>query len=352
MGRTRRGLRRLASAEVTFPKAGDVLAEMRQVFVASVALVVLVPTCAAASAAPAGQARNVLVYSKATSNMASLDGEHIWRARIDGRDPKLLGAGWDPAVSPNGRWIAFGRGRKVLVLATAGGKARTVYTLREKQASLTAAPVWAPDSRSFGVLDAGGLAVIDPGDRTSRLLPVNGGFAFSPNSRKIVYESRANLYVIRAHGGKPRRLTDDHKSYAPVWGKTGIAFVRFTRGAHGDIWLSDGRPGHARELTHTGAAFWPAFFSADGTKLLAANPATHDGRLWAVNVTTGKARPLTPWTGDLVPQGLSSNGKTVLAAVGCGGVPGLIGYVETIPFTGGKPHVIVRGPCRASWNAR
>jgi hypothetical protein len=47
---------------------------------------------------------------------------------------------------------------------------------------------------------------------------------------------------------------------------------------------------------------------------------------------------------------LSSDGKTVLASVGCGGMVSPYGYVETIPFTGGKPHVIARGPCRASWN--
>jgi hypothetical protein len=228
----------------------------------------------------------------------------------------------------------------------------TVYRLHRTQRSLSGPLVWAPDSRTFGVLDSVGLVLVDPRHRTSKVLPATDGFAFSPNSRRIAYVAGGNLYVVSARGGKPRRLTDDRKSYAPVWGRPGIAFVRFGRGGHGDIWLSDGRPRGARRLTHTGAAFWPAYFSADGTKLLAANPAIHNGRLWAVDVATGNARPLTPWVGDLFPQGLSANGKTVLAAVGCGGLPSLVGYVETIPFAGGKPHVIVRGPCRASWNAR
>ena len=90
---------------------------------------------------------------------------------------------------------------------------------------------------------------------------------------------------------------------------------------------------------------------ADGTKLLAAIPPSHNGQLWAVDVRTGDARPLTPFVGDLYAQGLSNDGQTVLAAVGCGGMPRPYGYLETIPFAGGKPHVIVRGPCRASWNA-
>src|SRR5262249_49399062 len=145
--------------------------------------------------------------------------------------------------------------------------------------------------------------------------------------------------------------THDHKSVAPVWGKTGIAFNRFTHRAHSDIWLSDGSKSHLRQLTHTGADTWPAFFSASGAELLAAYPANHNGRLWAVDVATGSERPITSWVGDLFPQGLSADSRTVLAAVGCGGTGTSNGYVETIPFAGGKPHVIVRGPCRASWNA-
>jgi hypothetical protein len=323
---------------------------MRRALLGAVILVVLAMGCAAAGAAAAKTVRNVLVYARADSN-GPTSSEHVWRAQIDGRRPRLIGRGEDPAVSPNGRWIAFGRGARVLVVPTSGGTPRTVYTLHKGQPSLAGAPVWARDSRVFGVLDSVGLAVVNPSHRTAKLLPLNEGFAFSPNSRRIVYaDAHDNLFVSSTSGGKQRQLTDDHKSYAPAWGKTGIAFVRFTHGAHGDVWLSDGRPRHARQLTHTGAAFYPAFFSADGRKLVAANPAVHNGRLWAVDVATGDARPLTPWTGDLVAQGLSSNGKTVLAAVGCGGMPGLIGYVETIPFAGGKPHVIVRGPCRASWS--
>jgi Tol biopolymer transport system component len=183
------------------------------------------------------------------------------------------------------------------------------------------------------------------------LLPSTTDFSFSPDSRRIVYEARGDLYVVQASGGRPRQLTDDRKDHSPVWGKPGIAFVRLAEGGEGDVWLSDGRPRHARQLTHRGVAFSPEFFSADGTKLLAAIPPSNNGQLWAVDVRTGHARPLTPFVGDLYAQGLSSDGRTVLAAVGCGGMPGPYGYVETIPFSGGRPHVIVRGPCGASRNA-
>lgn len=93
-----------------------------------------------------------------------------------------------------------------------------------------------------------------------------------------------------------------------------------------------------------------AAWSADGTRMLAAYPATHNGQLYAVDVASGSARPLTPFVGDLFPQGLSRNGRTVLAAIGCGGLATPYGLVETIPFTGGHATVIIRSPCRASSN--
>jgi Tol biopolymer transport system component len=317
-------------------------------------LLVLVTGGAAANAAPTKPVPNVLVYAEVNTTTGPVGAERIWRARVNGHGARLVTSGEDPSVSPDGRWIAFGSGSKILVVPTAGGKPRAVYSLHKGQPSLAGAPVWAPDSRAFGVVDGRGLVLIDHPRRPSvRVLRHASYFSFSPSSRRIAYEFDGDLYVVSAEGGRPRRLTDDRKSFGPpVWGKTGIAFVRFTGDARGDIWLSDGRPRHARRLTHTGAGFFPAYFSANGKKLLAANPATHDGRLWAVDVATGNARPLTPWVGDLMPQGLSGDGKTVLAAVGCGGTPSPVGFVETIPFAGGTPRVIVRGPCRASWNAR
>lgn len=68
-------------------------------------------------------------------------------------------------------------------------------------------------------------------------------------------------------------------------------------------------------------------------------------------MTTGRARRLTRWVGDLFAQGLSRDGRLVYAAIGCGGTVSAFGWLETIPFSGGRPKIIVRGPCRGSWSA-
>ena len=124
-------------------------------------------------------------------------------------------------------------------------------------------------------------------------------------------------------------------------GPNGIAFER-----HGDVWLTDEDGGDIHQLTHTRAGIYPAAWSSDIIRLLAAYPAMHNGKLYSVNVPTGAAKDLTGFVGDLYAQGLSRNGTTILAAIGCGGTQSPFGRVETIPFAGGRPTVIARCPSR------
>ena len=159
-----------------------------------------------------------------------------------------------------------------------------------------------------------------------------------------------DLFVVSSSGGPPRRLTHDHSSFEPVWGPAAIAYCHCVGNTRGDIWLMSADGSHKRRLTYTNAAIFPDAWSPDGRHLLAGNPATHNGRLWAVDVPSGKATALTGWIGDLFPQGLSPDGQTVYAAIGCGGLASPYGVLETIPFAGGPPTVIARGPCRGSWS--
>lgn len=325
---------------------------MRALPLVVLAVLVCATACSSAVIAPSG---GVLVYAKPNAPLAGYTGhqEDVWVAQLDGSRPWKLGSGVMPSVSPDGRLVAFGNGAQVLLESVQGGPAAVLYTFGGQWPVLYAPPVWAPDSEHVAIeAERGRLVVVDVATRQRSLLPATDDFSFSPDSRHLVYEARGDLYVIRATGGPPRQLTHDRKEAGPVWGKPGIVFTRFRSRSHtADLWLTNPNRTRMRRLTHTGVGFWPAYFSADGTKLLAAIPATHNGQLWAVEVRTGMARALTPFVGDLYAQGLSRDGKTVLASVGCGGTLSPYGYVETIPFAGGKPHLIARGPCRASWNA-
>jgi Tol biopolymer transport system component len=217
-------------------------------------------------------------------------------------------------------------------------------------------PVWAPDSFRLAVVAGGSLVVLDRGSGPQLIAASDvmqassvGDPSFSPDSQKLVYlrsdRAGGDLVVADLQSGDTTPLTDDDASGSPVWGAGVIAYDRDK-----DVWLIDGDGSHARRLTHTGAGIVPVAWSADGSRLLAANPPLNNGRLWVVDAATGRAHALTGWTGDLYGQTLSRDGSTVLAGVGCGGRPTPFGLIETIPFAGGAPRVLVRGPCRATWS--
>jgi Tol biopolymer transport system component len=306
-------------------------------------VVALAAGCGGHAAIP----RTQLVYATATTS--DLNHEWIWRARPDGTHRVRLVKGRNPQLSPNGRLVAYTRSpHELYVVPISGDKPRLLRRLVGEKAFITGF-VWSPTSRELVTVERS-LVLVDV--ETGRARPfgrAGGDPSFSPDGRRIVFDRidqiGGDLELFDTRTGQTRRLTGDHASFFPAWGPRGIAFER-----DGDVWLLDPDRGRERRLTHTRAGIYPAAWSADGRRLLAANPAIHNGRLWAVDVRSGRARDLTGWVGDLFPQGLSRKGRTILAAVGCGGTISPFGVVETLPFAGGRAHVIVKGPCRASWN--
>jgi Tol biopolymer transport system component len=322
----------------------------------TVAAVALISGCGSGTPRVSAVApmRNVLVYSKLPPG--TYGDTQMWVAAPTGKHARSLGVGGAvPQVSPDGRFVAYDNvdDGSVRVVPTAGGKPMF--------AGVGQGPIWAPNSRfvafnqNDGGLDAADVETGKPVTTTTvahgSLYRQVGAFDFSPDSRRIVYAKSHDLYVVPTSGGTPVRLTHGHVDYGPVWGPRGIAFVRFS-GADGDIWLIDKPGAAAHQLTH-GANYgglWPAFFSADGRELLAFNQdidaRVHPAQLWAVALPSGRLRLLPLHQHAISALGLSRDGKTVLADNGC------YGNLETVPFTGGKPHVIYHGvdACQASWN--
>ncbi|HEX5249640.1 MAG TPA: hypothetical protein VFW14_08245 [Gaiellales bacterium] len=309
--------------------------------------------------------RALLVYARPTGSLPLGGPEVIYRATPDGRDPVRLVPGRDPVLSPDGRWIAFWRSTpggpgRVFVISSAGGRPRALAAPADDAA------VWSWDSRFIASATLGRVAIVNLNTGSVQELEVpegSGDFTFSPDGKELAFSHSTgkgtNILGVTLSDGRVRSLTDDDRSYAPLWGPRGIAFERFgidgngdrCANCHGDVWLMNADGGDVQQLTHTHAGIYPAAWSANGDHILAAYPATHNGRLYAVDVTTGGTRTLTRFVGDLFAQGLSRNGKVVLAAIGCGGTASAYGLIETIPFAGGPPSVIVRGPCRATWTA-
>jgi Tol biopolymer transport system component len=269
------------------------------------ALLLVVAALAAGCGGHAAIRGPQLVYATATSS--DENHEWIWRARPDGTHRVRLVKGRNPQLSPDGRLVAYTRSpHELYVVPISGGKPRLLRRLVGEKAFISGF-VWSPTSRELVTVERS-LVLVDVETGRARTfatirslhLAAVGDPSFSPDGRRIVFDrsdlTGGDLELFDTRSGRVRRLTSDHGSMFPVWGPRGIAFER-----DGDVWLLGPDRGRVRRLTHTCARIYPAAWSADGKRLLAANPATHNGRLWAVDVRSGRARDLTGWVGDLFP---------------------------------------------------
>lgn len=212
----------------------------------------------------------------------------------------------DPAVSPDGRTIAFASERDGnLELYVANAATGRVLRLTKNRID-DRAPAWSPDGRLLawqtGKPGAHDIAVMAAdGSRKRRLA---GGPAddvepaWSPDGRRVVFaSSRAGAYDLwtAPRAGGPAALLHDGPADArsPAWSADGrrIAFTA-TAGGNADLWLLDVERAVARHLTRGPGGDVGAAWSPDGRSLVFTRMREGTTRPWVVRPGGGAARPL------------------------------------------------------------
>jgi len=241
----------------------------------------------------------------------------------------------DPAVSPDGRSIAFVSARdgneEVYV---ADARTGVVRRLTRNLRSPDRRPAWSPDGTRLawqsGAEGDADLFVMRADGAGKQLLVVGAGDdadpAWSRDGARIAFSStrsgRRQLWAVAAAGGEPELLADvPGSARAPAWAPGGerLAFARES-GGDADVWVLDLADGSTRALTRgTGWDSRPDW-SPNGARIAFARASAGRSSLWvvgadgraaaAVDGTDGLADPdwatadraLVPWPDERLPD--------------------------------------------------
>jgi hypothetical protein len=317
----------------------------------------------------AAPAEAKLVYVKNAAGVEPV----VYVATDKGNDPRRLGIGRAPTISPDGRWVAF-------VTVPSGGSEMDAVVLQKLDAGSQRLVMRARsiDSLRFSP-DSGKLGAITAGHRVRVYDVASGrlhdaaegeirGYSFSPDSKQIVvgraegkkFQAPSDLYAGPAMGGgKLTRITDFGRAMNPVWGPKEIVFDRFRR-RKGDapafnLWALDPAADPSlRRLTKLKipklvSGLVPLELSSDARRLLSVFTGQDTEVGFTVAMRSGKTRALSrDFESGLVGFDLSSNGRRILAHTG-GPDPAAAHDVVTIRYRGGEPKVLVEDAAYPDW---
>jgi Tol biopolymer transport system component len=228
----------------------------------------------------------------------------------------------DPAVSADGRWLAYASDRggsrflNLWLRPLAGGEPRRLTN----EASDHREPAFSPDGRTIAYRSeakGGGLYLLSiDGGRSRLLLPGGHRPRFSPDGKRILYWTGTGLFTIDSSGGQPRAIHPEFRSARDgVWSPDGknliFAGCKDSSAQSCDWWIS---PVGGGEPVATGArqkvrGQSPDLWLSENAVVFA------DGGLWVLNVATD------PWRVLDTPKRLTPAGYNARSPVaGPGGM--------------------------------
>jgi predicted Ser/Thr protein kinase len=223
----------------------------------------------------------------------------LWLWMADGYEPRVLrtipitnapGPELDPAISPDGAFVAYAAGplgdTKIYVQQVAGGRP---VALTEDLSGTHRLPRWSPDGtrilfrretqdqfEHYAVPALGGAPLRFPWSATDA--------AWSPDGERIAYATDEGILVTPSGGGDVLRVTDtrvhqnaDETPSTVAWSPDGTRLA-FTTGnylyidilniAQSDVWVVPSSGGEATRITEDVFSDFGPVFTSDGKGLL------------------------------------------------------------------------------------
>jgi Tol biopolymer transport system component/DNA-binding winged helix-turn-helix (wHTH) protein len=222
----------------------------------------------------------------------------------------------DPAWSPDGRYLAFGRraGNRVtlLLIPALGGPERKLveYEVKSAEGALSIlAPSWSPDGRFIAYTERPSpedptsifLLSVETGEkrRLTWATVADGDPAISPDGKTLAFKRFnssvvSDLYVVPIAGGEVRRLTFDNQAIAGLaWTPDGREIVFSSTRSNGlSLWRVRAAGGTPEQVAPAGGnAFYPAL-SRQGHRL-AYTEVVLDTNIWRLELPTITGQPAT-----------------------------------------------------------
>ena len=230
-----------------------------------------------------------------------------------------------PTWSPDGKYVActrFDKGQSgIFIIPALGGPERKLLSLgfESHWFGNYAGVVWSPDGQSVAFPDKSSalelpgifVASVETGEKRRLTSPpaeyLGDWFpAFSPDGRTLAFtrsssEGTADVYLVPAVGGEPRRLTFDNTwTVGPVWTPDGSSIVFFSlRGGTLRLWKVSASGGTPELLAIGGETFMvqqhpsPPSISRRGKRILFAKY-FEDINIWRTEVSKSTGRGSSP----------------------------------------------------------
>lgn len=247
--------------------------------------------------------------------LSLLLGATAWLSPALAEDKTLIGARF-PAISPDGRQIAFSYMGDIWIVLSEGGRAVQLTN----NAAYEREPVWSPDGRLIAFTSNRN------GNNDVFIVPATGGTPvqltyhtgddlatdFTPDSQFVVFRSNrassGSLYKVPVKGGNELPVLETYWNYAShgrispegkkvlfSWGsENNYWWRRGYRGANtAKIWAVDLAGGPAKKLIDDATnSFWPDWRS-DGAGIAFVSDRSGTYNIWTAAVDGSMVKPIT-----------------------------------------------------------